>query len=284
MYSPTNQKNPPVVSVLMAAYNAEKTLRAAVGSVSQQTYRDWELVVVDDASTDKTPDILAELSAAEPRMRVYRNDSNLKFSRTRNRLLKLADERAEFLAILDSDDLASPTRLEQQVAFLREHPELAAAGSCLRILNVDGSEIGSRHYPLGAEEVRAQSLRANPVAHSSLMVRKSAAAIVGDYDTTLPCCEDYDYILRLLDCGEIANLREELIGYRVSETQHTARHVKQMLSSTLAIQRKRLFRQKPFPWMAFFFFLGKHLLYLLPSRTILGIFRRMTVIQKETEG
>lgn len=283
MNTPSISTSPPVVSVLMAAYNAERTLRSAVLSVFRQTFRDWELVVLDDASTDKTPDILAELSATEPRMRVVRNDHNLRFSGTRNRLLELADKRTEFLAVLDSDDIAYPARLEKQVAFLREHPELVAAGCCLRILDAEGAEVGSRSYPLEAKDVRNRALCSNPVAHSSLMMRKKVAETIGNYDATLSCCEDYDYILRLLDCGEVANLPEELVGYRVSDGQHTARHVKQMLSCTLAVQRRYLFRKKHFRWMPFLGFLGKHLLFLLPSGMILWLFRRMTVIRKEAK-
>jgi hypothetical protein len=119
------------------------------------------------------------------------------------------------------------------------------------------------------------------VAHSSLMVRRVAAAIVGKYDATISCCEDYDYILRLLGCGGVANLPEELVGYRVSERQHTARHVKQMLSCTLKIQGQHLFRKGNFHFLAFVLFAGKHLLFLLPSKMILRLFRRMTVIRKE---
>ena len=267
----------------MAAYNAERTLRSAVLSVFRQTFRDWELVVLDDASTDKTPDILAELAATEPRMRVVRNDHNLRFSGTRNRLLELADKRAEFLAVLDSDDIAYPARLEKQVAFLREHPELVAVGCCLRILDAEGAEVGSRSYPLEAKDVRKRSLCSNPVAHSSLMMRKNVAETIGNYDATLSCCEDYDYILRLLDCGEVANLPDALIGYRVSDGQHTARHVKQMLSCTLAVQRRFLFRKKHFHLTPILGFLGKHLLFLLPSGMILRLFRRMTVIRKEAK-
>ena len=275
MLSEKNQE--PLVSVLMAAYNAERTVREAVESVFHQEYSNWELLVVDDASSDGTPGILAELSAGEPRMKVFRNKRNLGFSGTRNRLLELASSQAEYLAVLDSDDLSYPKRLQLQVAFLQSNPEFAAVGCCLRILNAEGRVIGRRDYPLAPSVIREQSLQVNPVPHSSLMVRHSIARQVGGYDSSLACCEDYDYIMRILERGEIGNLTEYAVGYRLSDAQHTARHVKSMLSCTLAVQRRYLFHKGNFQWRRLMSYLSKYLLFLLPSRLILWLSRRISV-------
>ena len=261
----------------MAAYNAERTVREAVESVFHQEYSNWELLVVDDASRDSTPGILAELAAGEPRMRVFRNERNLGFSGARNRLLELASPRAEYLAVLDSDDLSYPQRLESQVTYLQNHPDVAAVGCCLRIMDAEGRVLGRREYPLEPAEVRDRSLQVNPVPHSSLMVRHSVARQVGGYDSSLDCCEDYDYILRILEHGEIANLAEFGVGYRLSDNQHTARHVKSMLACTLAVQRCHLFRQDKFRWRCLVSRLCKYPLFLFPSWLILWLSRKMTV-------
>ena len=271
------ENNKPLVSVLMAAYNAEKTVREAVESIFSQEYPCWELLVVDDASGDSTSGILEELAAVEPRMRVYRNERNLGFSGTRNRLLELASPQAEYLAVLDSDDLSYPQRLGSQVAFLQSNPAVAAVGCCLRILDAAGMVAGRREYPQAPAVIREQSLYSNPVPHSSLMVRHAVARQVGGYDSSLACCEDYDYILRILEHGEIANLADFGVGYRQSANQHTARYVKSMLACTLAVQRRYLFRRGEFRWHCLLSHLCKYPLFLLPSRMILWLSRKMTV-------
>jgi len=115
----------PAVSVVMCVFNAEAFLHEAMGSIFAQTFRDFELIVVDDASTDRTPEILAGYT--DPRIRVIRNSSNLGVGRARNRGLRLA--RGKYIAMHDADDASVPDRLAQEVAYLESHPEVGLVGS-----------------------------------------------------------------------------------------------------------------------------------------------------------
>ena len=126
----------PLVSVLMAAYNPGKYLSEAVRSILSQTYQNWELVVLDDASTDDTWKTLHSFAEQDSRVRIFQNDHNLGFSGTRNRLFTLMNPNAEFIAVLDSDDIALPTRLQMQVNFLQVY-KMVKIGQCKKqtILN-----------------------------------------------------------------------------------------------------------------------------------------------------
>ena len=268
------QGKAPLVSVLIAAYNAQDTLPETLDSALSQDYGNFEVLVVDDASTDRTPDILAEYQARHGNLRVLRNERNLGFSRTRNRLLREMRRDTEFLAVLDSDDLAEPGRLSAQAACLQEHGDLQAVGSDALIIDGSGAVTAVRVYPHSPEETMAEAPVSNPVMHSALMVRRSAADKAGFYDESLGCCEDYDYVLRLMDQGGVANLDRPLARYRVSPGQHTSRRTREMLLTTLKIQGRRLFSPGFLSFEALVLYLAKCLLLLLPSRAISWLFRR----------
>src|ERR1039458_5312287 len=128
----------PAVSVIMPVYNGEKFLRTAVDSVLWQTFEDWELVVVDDASTDSTPDILADYR--DPRIRVLRNETNRKPAACANR--GLAGASGRYIARLDADDVWLPDRLAVQLRYLEAHPEVTLVGSAAHLIDEAGVRFG----------------------------------------------------------------------------------------------------------------------------------------------
>lgn len=279
-------ENKPLVSVLIAAYNAERTIAETLESVLTQDYPNFVVLVVDDASTDSTPDILHGFQKKYGNLQVMRNERNLKFSGTRNRLLKEMPGDTEFVAVIDSDDVAEPYRLSMQVAFLQEHPGLAAVGSDVLIIDEQSRLVARRSYPHSANQVAAEALNSNPVTHSALMLRRSAVDAVGEYDVSLSCCEDYDYILRILECGDIANLEEPLVRYRISPAQHTQKRLKEMLWMTLKIQFRHGLRRKFVSFENAVLFLVKFLLFLLPSSFVLKLFRNnaYATVQREEKS
>ncbi len=266
----------PLVSVLMAAYNPGAFLDEAVRSIIAQTYKNWELVVLDDASMDDTWQKLQSFAAQDSRVRPFRNSHNLGFSGTRNRLFTLMNPAAEFIAVLDSDDVALPTRIQSQVAFLQKHPDIGAVGSSIIIIDENSRVTSFRAYPSTPEDVRASALKANPLAHSTLMMRHSVQRQLGDYGTRLSCCEDYDYLLRMLAVTFFANLEIPQIAYRISSTQWTKRRVRHSLLVSQAVQRRYLFKHNYFSFSALLSHCAKYLLLLLPQRCILWLFFRMT--------
>ena len=203
----------PRVTVVMAAYNAAQFLRQAVVSVLAQTYRDFELIVVDDASSDDSLSILE--SFGDPRMRIIRHRSNVGAALSRNDALDLA--RGEFVAIMDADDLCGPTRLEQQVAFLDANPLVGLVG-CGVYDNIDasGGVLYTSHLPEDNETIQRTLVEQWCFLHPSIMFRKALQELVGGYRKAFEPAEDHDFILRIVEHCQAHNLCEPLVSYRLN--------------------------------------------------------------------
>jgi len=203
----------PDVSVVLAVYNGEEFVLQAVQSVLKQTLTDLELIIVDDASKDATPRILASVSDA--RVRVIRNERNLGIAASRNKGVRLA--RGEFIAVHDHDDVSNPLRLEKQVAFLRANPHCVAVGCQMTPLCSSGA--CRTRWPVTDLAIRWLMLFRTPLPHPGLVVRASALRQIGGYDEAYVCTVDYDLEARLARVGKLHNLPEALVQYRLHPGQ-----------------------------------------------------------------
>ncbi len=207
----------PRVSVLMPCRNAADTLDGAVASLTAQTFDDFEIVAVDDGSDDRTPAMLAAWSSRDRRVRTVATpaDGIVPALDTAAR-----HARGAYLARMDADDLAAPHRLERQVAFLDEHPELAACGSQVRYFPDSIVRDGARRYEtwingvLEPDEIERDLFVECPIPHPTLVVRRGVFEEVGGYrDAGWP--EDYDLILRLWEAGHrVGKVPEVLLDWR----------------------------------------------------------------------
>lgn len=212
--------NPPCVSVLLTVYNGLPYLRQAIESVLQQTFQDFELVIVDDASTDGSVDCVR--SYQDPRIRLVINERNLGQARSLNKGLALA--RGRYVARLDQDDVCLPERLGRQVTFLDERPHVAVAGTWLYRIN----EAGRKNGVLGLRvNDRGTCLgillsQATPVGHPTAMFRREIIESLGGYDETFAPCEDYELWCRVaLTHHHIAVIPQPLLMFRVHERQQS---------------------------------------------------------------
>jgi hypothetical protein len=197
----------------MPAFNAAATLREAVGSILAQTLKDIRLIVVDDGSTDATPAILGELARQDDRLQVVTTANN-GIIEARNETLRHAT--ADFVACLDSDDLALPERLERQFDYLAAHPECVAVGTRIEHMDESGKPLHGMIQPGSPSEADAAKVpAAEPyIVQSTLMARRAAIEAVGGY-RHVPYAEDSDLFWRLAERGELAILAETLGRYRV---------------------------------------------------------------------
>jgi glycosyltransferase involved in cell wall biosynthesis len=201
---------PPRVSVLLCVYNGAGYLRAALDSILAQTLADFELIAIDDGSTDATPDILR--GCADPRLVAVRQ-ANLGLTRSLNRGLALAQ--GEYVARQDADDLSAPRRLERQVAFLDARPEVALAGTAVRVVDEQGRLVREHRYPQEDAGLRRALLaRINPLPHSSVMFRRSGALDLAGWDERFLKAQDYEFYLRVIEAHQIASLPERLVTLR----------------------------------------------------------------------
>lgn len=201
----------PRVSVLMTVYNARDYVGAAVDSVLAQTYDDWELVIVDDGSTDGSRELLSRY--CHPRIRVVLLPANIGRTPALRRAFDLG--RGEYFAVLDADDCARADRLACQVAHLDQHPEVVLVGTWARYIDPDGCPIGAWHPPTGVADIVATFGWSNPIVHSSAMYRASVARDVGGYPLSLRYAQDCGLWLRMAERGEIAVLPQELCDQRI---------------------------------------------------------------------
>lgn len=216
MQTATPRSNAPLVSVLMPAYNCETYVSEAVSSMLSQTFADFELLVIDDGSTDATRAVLESIH--DPRLRLVSNPRNLGLIATLNRGLELASGR--YIARMDADDVSAPERLEKQVQFLESHPGVDVLGTMVNLIDEAGRIFGSlADYPTSTDDVRKYMLRECCLVHPTVMFRKDVVQAAGGYDASARHAEDYDLWLRLADRHMIANLPEKLVSYRMHRNQ-----------------------------------------------------------------
>ena len=269
----------PFVSVLMPVYNAGRFLAEAIDSVLAQTYAAFELVIIDDASTDGSSAQLAAYAARDARVRVFRQAENQGIVAARNRAFREARSDSRYLAILDSDDVALPDRLERQVAFLEAHPDHALVGGHTLIIDAESKPLGIRRYPVDYAQIRAVITRYNPIAQPAVMLRRSMLETVGSYSPEFPRCQDYELWLRIAARYPIANLDLPVIRYRISATQGKRTHLRQTLLLTLALQRRWLFHPQFMRPANLLYVAAEHMLTLLPEPLVLALFKRVTYAQ-----
>lgn len=205
----------PKVSVIMTVYNGEKYLREAMDSILGQTFRDFELIVIDDGSTDNTPKILA--SYDDKRIFVFRQNNS---GRPKALNRAVVQTKGEYVAIIDADDLALSQRLEKQVKFLDENVELGMLGTA--VIEIDEAKNSEKLvFPPTSDKVLRRTLpKYNPFYNSSIMIRKEVFDKVGLYNEHLPGSEDYELGVRIAKHFKIANLSEVLIKKRFHEEQY----------------------------------------------------------------
>lgn len=267
------------VSVLMPVYNAARYLREAVESVLAQSHSALELVAIDDASSDGSYELLQELAARDPRVRVFRQVQNQGIVAARNRAFREASPSAEFCAILDADDVCEPERLALQVEFLRVHPQHALVGGHTLIIDEASQVIGIRRYPTDYARICKTITRYNPIAQPAVMLRRSLLPSAEPYDAAYPRCQDYALWLQLAAAHPIANLDRAILRYRVSQTQGKRTELRKTLALTIELQRKWLLHPRFRNPFNIAYVAAEHALLLLPEPLVLALFKRVTYSQ-----
>ena len=197
----------------MAVYNAGQFVREAVASVLAQTYRDFELIVVDDFSADDSLAIVERFG--DPRIQIIGHHINIGAALSRNDALDAA--RGEFVAIMDADDVCAPTRLERQIAFLDANPLVGLVG-CGIYDNIDasGAVLHTSYLPEDNETIQRTLVERWCFLHPSIMFRRTLQERVGGYRKAFEPAEDHDFILRILEHCQTHNLYERLVSYRLN--------------------------------------------------------------------
>ncbi|MFZ1728637.1 MAG: glycosyltransferase [Bacteroidota bacterium] len=203
---------PPAASVVTTVYNRERSLSRAMRSVLEQSFTDFEYIVVDDGSTDESVTI-AE-STGDDRVKVVRATHKGRAAAL-NTAFALC--RGEFILIQDSDDIALPERFAKQIAFMREHPEVGMVGCQCRITSDSDGRIRPFNFPETHDELIDLMMRTSAVVFGACTIRRRAALLAGDFDESLVAAEDYDFQLRMLRLTRMHNIGEVLQEIMLSQ-------------------------------------------------------------------
>lgn len=225
----------PRISVIMPAYNAEKYIAEAIDSILGQTYSDFEFIIINDCSRDRTEEII--LSYDDPRIVYIMNEENLGVAATLNKGLALA--KGEYIARMDADDISMPERFEKQVVYLEANEEIAVLGCGIERFS-DNASLDTRRFASDADLMAIDMFFACGLAHPSVMMRTSVIRELGGYDPEFNGLEDYELWCRVLENHKITTLPDILLRYRIHNSQITQNPSKRYLTLLRALKTRQI--------------------------------------------
>lgn len=220
----------PLISVIMPVKNAGKFVGAAVESIIDQTYKNWEMIVVNDGSTDETGKILQKFSRKDKRITVITNKQSKGIGASLN--LALTKAKGKYIARMDGDDISLPNRLTTQVAFLQKHSKIVAVGGQAEMIDGEGEIFAYKHFPTDATKLREMIMWMVPIQHPVMMARGEVYKKCR-YDETFKTAEDVEMFMQLLKYGELGNVPQVVYQYRKADTSNGYHNLKQTFYLTL---------------------------------------------------
>lgn len=226
--------NTPLVTVLMTAYNAQRFIGQAIQSIRNQTYNNFELIVVDDNSKDQTFAIAKQHQALDKRIKVLRMTKHRGPSTASNVGLRKA--RGTLIARMDADDIAVANRIEKQVKFLHSHPKVVIVGGQCRLINEKGAFIGEKYFPTEHKAIYSSLFRMNPIQHPACMFRRDCLPKSFMYHNHSLLAHDLELVFEISQYGKLANLPDILLLYRQHEGSLSLRNPKATFDATVRVR------------------------------------------------
>ena len=201
----------PELSVILSVYNGENYISASIESILNQTFGDFELIVINDGSTDKTSKIIKSYS--DPRIIYLENEKNIGIAKSTNKGLNIA--RGRYIAIMDADDISMPERFSKQFKFLENNSEVGVCGSWFNVIDKKGESVGKTCYPISSNIISCFLLFYCCIANPTTMYRKKIIQDVGNYNPEFIAAMDYDLWTRTIGHYQFSNIPEFLLKYRM---------------------------------------------------------------------
>lgn len=228
-----NKKNPEI-SVVMPAYNAEKYIARAIESVLNQTFSNFELIIVNDASTDKTLSIIKRYAMKDSRIRYKSNLKNKLIAHSLNTAIEMA--KAPIIARMDGDDESTPERLATQFAILKKNKKIAVVGANLTVVDTKGIVVSKREYPKQSKDLKRLMFRYSPFSHPVVMFRKSVFDEFHGYRTDIFPCEDIDLWFKIGSKYDFASVEKPLLKYTLIPNSSSHKKLKKLELLTFRIR------------------------------------------------
>ena len=224
----------PLVSVVMITCNVERFLAEAIESVLSQSFRDFEFIIVDYGSTDKSKDIAASFAAKDSRVRLSEIPQ---CSYIEAKIASCSLPKGRYIAIQDADDVSLPERLKAEVDFMEKHPQIGLLGAAVQWIDSQGKFLTTAEdYPTEDQEIRSLLKERNPFWHPTVLIRREAFVRAGGYRVAFTQSDDYDLWLRISEYYQCANLKQVVLKYRIHPQQLSLRKRREQILCVLAAQ------------------------------------------------
>ena len=234
----------PKASVIMSAYNGEKYLKEAIESILNQTFKDFEFIIVNDGSTKETADILESYAKNDLRIKVIVNPENIGLTKSLNRAIQ--ETNGTYIVRMDSDDISLPERLEKQIEFMNNNPEIGLLGTGYYEINHDGIILGKTVFPSTDKELKRLLIKYNPFCHTSVIIRRKILDQIGVYNELIKKAQDYDLWFRIASRSRMANLSEPLVLRRYGTKNISTTDENEQLKWALKV-RKNAIKKGQYP-------------------------------------
>lgn len=222
------------ISVILPVHNGEKYVYEAVQSILNQSFKDFELLVINDASTDNTLSIIESFS--DSRLKLINIDKQTSLADVLN--IGISQSICKYIARMDADDISEPSRLLLQYEFMEQNPDVVVSGGNITLIDAKGVIIGNRKYKLKDSDLRKNIFIFSPFAHPATIIRKEALLKVNGYTKGLSKVEDIDLWFRISKEGMFANINEYILKYRVLNTSQSLSNVRDHFKLTYNLRKK----------------------------------------------
>ncbi len=254
--------NKPKVSVLMSVFNCQDYVGQAIESILSQTFKDFEFIIIDDGSKDKTKDILLAWAEKDPRIKVVANPENIGLTKSLNKAIKMAQ--GEYLARQDADDVSLPERLEKQVDFLDNHQSVKLLGTFGYAIDKEGRILKKEILPTSSRRIKRALIKMNPFFHTSVMIRKEILDRVGGYNEKFLVVQDYELWFRILRIAEGENLPLFLVKKRHQPEMISFKRDREQIKSIIFL-KKGIIKKRDYPKLCYVYLLKSYFSLGCPS-------------------
>lgn len=267
------EKEAPKISIVMPVYNASAYLVSALDSILNQSYKNWELIAIDDCSTDNSHMILHHYSNMDSRIKVYKNIENLGVGKTLDKAIKLTS--GKYIARMDADDIAYPQRFEKQMDYLLTHPDVIAVGGQCRLIDEKGKVIGAKVFPTDSEQLYEMLYNVVPIQHPTLMVNTHLLPEDFTWYDGWKVAQDLYLFFKLVHYGNLANIEDIVLDYRYYRGGNSLKDPKETFKLTKTIRwlGKTRFGYKPTNKAKVINLVQSVLVAVLPNFLIFWVFK-----------
>jgi len=241
----------PVVSVIMSTYNEEEHVSEAIESILNQRFNDFEFIIINDGSVDKTYGIIKRYAEKDKRIRIINHEKREGLANSLNDGIKIA--KGKYIARMDADDISLPERFQKQVEFMEKHLQTGAIGSCYKEVDESGNILPRKQNPRPWKDIKKALFFYNPICHPTAMVRKEVLKKVGSYDESFPTSQDYELFSRIAQFSELRN-HDEVLLIRRFPKEVSGRKMRRQTIDSLRIQIRMLKRGDYHFYYALFLF------------------------------